>query len=77
MKASNMFTAKAIATLRKHLGLSQEALAEQCGVNRTAVCHWESGIRSPSGPSAKLLSQLKSEAEKKIKKSGKAVEKTH
>ena len=55
MKASTLFTKDDVIALRQRLGLSQEQLAEQCGVNRTAVCHWESGIRSPSGPSAKLL----------------------
>lgn len=68
MKASNLFSSGQIAKLRKALGLSQEGLAAACGVNRTAVCHWESGIRSPSGPSAKLLSQLQQEAEKKVRK---------
>lgn len=55
MKASPLFSKDDVIALRQRLGLSQEQLAEQCGVNRTAVCHWESGIRHPSGPSAKLL----------------------
>jgi DNA-binding transcriptional regulator YiaG len=68
MKASTLFTAEEIAELRTRLGLSQEKLAEECGVNRTAVCHWESGIRSPSGPSAKHLLHLRDSLGKKARK---------
>jgi DNA-binding transcriptional regulator YiaG len=68
MKASPLFKAGDVAKLRTALELSQEQLAEACGVNRTAVCHWESGIRSPSGPSAKLLLQLRESLGKKNRK---------
>jgi DNA-binding transcriptional regulator YiaG len=71
MKASPLFTATEIETLRKALGFSQEKLAAECGVNRTAVCHWESGIRAPSGPSAKHLINLRDSLGKRgRKKSG-------
>jgi len=71
MKASPLFSRSAIIALRKALGLSQEKLAEECGVNRTAVCHWEKGIRSPSGPAAKHLINLRESAGiKGRKKSG-------
>jgi transcriptional regulator with XRE-family HTH domain len=36
-----------IEELRKKLGLSQEALADVVGVDKTAVSHWENGIARP------------------------------
>ena len=38
-----------ILELRKEAGLSQAALAEKCGVDKTAVLHWEKGRSSPTG----------------------------
>lgn len=38
-----------IATLRERSGLSQDALGKQCGVDGTAVWHWENGDSSPTG----------------------------
>jgi transcriptional regulator with XRE-family HTH domain len=37
-----------IATLRKNVGMSQEKLAEKCGVSRQSVTKWESGESEPS-----------------------------
>jgi transcriptional regulator with XRE-family HTH domain len=38
-----------ILELRKKAGLSQEALAEAAGVDKTAVSHWENGVSAPTG----------------------------
>ena len=40
--------AKAIRERRDELGLSQEALAENCGVDRTYISMLERGTRNPS-----------------------------
>lgn len=63
-----------IRGIRDALGMSQAAFAAECGVQRTTVTHWESGIRAPSGPSLMLLMQLAARASvfagKKILKTG-------
>ncbi len=38
-----------IATLRKEAKLTQEDLAKKCGVDETAVSHWENGHSAPTG----------------------------
>lgn len=43
---------KSIRELREAAGLTQGALAEKIGVDRTAVVKWETGVAFPS--SAKL-----------------------
>ena len=48
-----------IKDLRKEKKLTQEQLGELCGVGKSAVSHWESGKDNPSGPSLKILQQLR------------------
>jgi len=38
-----------IAELRLKASLSQSELAKRCGVDETAVSHWENGVSSPKG----------------------------
>lgn len=57
-----------IRELRELLGMTQEQFAACCGVQRTTVTLWESGLRNPSGSAALLLEQLKEKAEKLGKK---------
>ena len=59
---STTISAADVIFIRDTLDLDQDGLAERVGVQRTAVSHWETGIRTPSGPSALLLGQLKTEA---------------
>jgi DNA-binding transcriptional regulator YiaG len=40
--------------LRQRAGLTQQQIAEAIGVSRFAVCHWETGVRQPRGPAARL-----------------------
>ena len=42
---------------RKMLGLSQEALAEQMGIDVTSVSRWENGRRRPEARSMALLAR--------------------
>ena len=56
--ATTRFSKDQIREYREALGLNQGELAERIGVNRTAVCHWEKGIRQPSGPASKMLEAL-------------------
>jgi len=44
-----------VKAMRKHLGLSQEILAERVGVSRPAVARWELGTFRPSKLAGKAL----------------------
>lgn len=54
----NLFTANKLTALRKHSGLSQEALAEKIGVSRQAVSKWERGEASPDTENLLSLSKI-------------------
>ncbi len=53
-----MHFAEKILTLRKHAGLSQEALAEKLDVSRQAVSRWEKGTALPDAENLLRLSKL-------------------
>ena len=44
-----------LLALRRHLGLTQQALAEELGVRQQTVSEWETGAYRPRGASARLL----------------------
>jgi DNA-binding transcriptional regulator YiaG len=50
--------------LIQRLGMSQEAFAEQIGVNRTSVSHWINLRRSPNGSARKLIEELAKKSRK-------------
>ena len=50
-----METKERVRTLRDRMGLSQEALARELNVSTATVQSWESGRRTPSGPSLRLI----------------------
>ena len=41
--------------LRRHMGLSQDGLAEELGTRQQTVSEWETGRYRPRGASARLL----------------------
>ena len=45
-----------LRALRRHLGLTQQALADELGVRQQTVSEWETGMYRPRGASARLLS---------------------
>jgi DNA-binding transcriptional regulator YiaG len=45
-----------VRALRKHMRLTQDALAEELGTRQQTVSEWETGQYRPRGASAKLLS---------------------
>lgn len=47
-----------IAKLRKNIGMTQEQLAEKCGVSRQAVTKWESGESEPTIAKLVKLSEV-------------------
>lgn len=48
--------AGSVRALRRHLGLSQDALAEELGTRQQTISEWETGQYRPRGASARLLS---------------------
>ena len=48
--------ARRIKALRKHLKLTQAAMAEELGTRQQTVSEWEVGGYEPRGTSAKMLS---------------------
>ena len=41
--------------LRRHLGLTQQELAEELGVRQQTISEWETGVYKPRGGSSTLL----------------------
>ena len=52
-----------ILALRQHLGLTQQALADQLGTRQQTISEWEKGLYQPRGASATLLSMVAEKAE--------------
>ena len=50
--------ASSIRALRRHLGLTQSALAEELGTRQATISEWEHALYRPRGASARLLSLL-------------------
>jgi DNA-binding transcriptional regulator YiaG len=47
-----------ILALRRHLGLTQQALAAELGTRQQTISEWEKGLYQPRGASARLLSLI-------------------
>ena len=45
-----------VRSLREHMGLTQQALAEELNVRQQTVSEWETGQYRPRGASERLLS---------------------
>lgn len=61
------FPADEVFPLRKAMGLTQTKFAEEIGVARSLVAHWETARAIPSGPAAILLAQKQAELRVKEK----------
>jgi DNA-binding transcriptional regulator YiaG len=44
-----------IRTLRRHLGLTQQGLADELGTRQQTISEWETGMYKPRGVSSTLL----------------------
>ena len=62
------WTPETIRALRKRLGMTQKAFADELGYSRyISVTELERGDYSPSGPAQRLLDMLEKEAERQEK----------
>jgi len=51
-----------VLALRRHLGLTQNAMAEQLGTRQQTISEWEKGMYKPRGASSTLLSMVAEQA---------------
>lgn len=52
-----------VKALREHLGLTQEAMAQELGTQQQTVSEWERGYHQPKGMSVKLLNIVAEKAQ--------------
>jgi len=52
------WSAEEVRRLRRHLGLSQDELAEELGMRQQTVSEWETGRYRPRGASLRLLGMI-------------------
>jgi len=52
-----------VRALRRHLRLSQNALAQELGVRQQTISEWETGRYQPRGASARLLTMVAERAD--------------
>lgn len=57
-RARETWLPEGVIALRRYLGLSQEALAEELGMRQQTVSEWETGRYRPRGASARMLSVI-------------------
>ena len=50
------WNAKSVRALRRHMNLSQDALADELGTRQQTISEWETAQYKPRGASARLLS---------------------
>ena len=47
-----------VRALRRHLGVSQEEMAQQMGTRQQTISEWETGMYQPRGMSERLLTMV-------------------
>ena len=57
-----VWDATSVRGLRRRLGLSQQALAQELGVRQQTVSEWETGLYAPRGASRRVLSLVAEQA---------------
>ena len=50
-------------SLRRHLGLTQQELADELGTRQQTISEWETGLYRPRGTSARLLTLVAERAD--------------
>lgn len=54
---------ESIRALRRHLGLTQQKLADELGTRQQTISEWETGMYQPRGASSRLLTIIAERAE--------------
>jgi DNA-binding transcriptional regulator YiaG len=55
-KRKAVWQAERVKALRRHLAMTQEALARELGTRQQTISEWETGLYQPRGLSERLLS---------------------
>ena len=55
IKRPGRWNERTVKALRKRLGLSQRALAQEMGTRQQTISEWETGLYKPRGASRTLL----------------------
>ena len=55
--------AAGVRALRRHLGLTQQELADEMGTRQQTISEWERGLYRPRGASARLLTLVAERAD--------------
>ena len=55
-KETRYWSSSEIRALRRHLGLTQQGMAEEMGTRQQTISEWETRKYQPRGASARLLS---------------------
>lgn len=55
MRKNSTWNYQTVRGLRKHLGLTQSAMANELGTRQQTISDWEIGLYQPRGASVKLL----------------------
>ncbi|MBI4338537.1 MAG: helix-turn-helix domain-containing protein [Chloroflexi bacterium] len=63
MRKQIRWDADGVRSLRRHLGLTQQQMAQELGVRQQTISEWETGMYQPRGPSATLLSVVAERAD--------------
>lgn len=54
--------AQGVQALRRHLGYTQQQMAEELGTRQQTISEWETGRYQPRGASARLLTMVADQA---------------
>jgi DNA-binding transcriptional regulator YiaG len=57
-KRKPTWDAGGVRALRRHLGLSQQQLADELGTRQQTISEWETGVYQPRGMSERLLALI-------------------
>ena len=57
-KKTTSWDSQQIYALRKHLGLTQQEMADRLGIRQQTISEWETGMYEPRGTSTTLLSLI-------------------
>ena len=62
-KGRPVWDAAGVRALRRHLGLTQQGLADELGTRQQTISEWERGLYRPRGASARLLTLVAERAD--------------
>ena len=61
------WSAANVRSLREHLGLTQQQMAQRLGTRQQTISEWETGVYAPRGASSTLLTMVAESAGFKYK----------